>query len=124
MIYNFLSTLQILILCQFTLQNSKVQRISTNVLKAEEADEDKADCTHCGCNLNANHTDLKLYAQSKKHKKSLTCKAVTLTTSFIKLEINEAHNIEGYIDIFLLPLCNQCVDMLKQIFLIARQLLM
>ena len=55
------------------------------------------------CDLNAKYKELKHRAQCKKHNKSLSYKAVPLTTSSISLGNNEAHNIEG----------DHMVDMLK-----------
>ena len=61
---------------------------------------------------------LNFRAQCKKHKKFLPYKAAPLTTSFIKPENNETHNIEGYIAMFLschraITNCDHMVDMLK-----------
>ena len=70
------------------------------------------------CDLCANYEDLKLRAQCKKHKKSLPCKAIPLTTSFIKPGNNEAHIIEGCITMFLschctITNCDHMFDFLK-----------
>ena len=70
------------------------------------------------CDLNAKYQDLRLHAQCKKHKKSLSYKTVPLTTSFISPGNNEPHNIEGYIAMFpschcVTTNCDHMVDMLK-----------
>ena len=89
-----------------------------NTVTSSEADKNKAHRRHYGCNLNAKYQDLKLHALSKKYIKLLPRKAVTSTTSFIKLVISEAHDIEGCINIFFSCHCaiTNCVDMLKNFF--------
>ena len=85
-------------------------------ITSTEADEDKAYCMYCVCDLNAKYQDLKLHSQCMYHKKSLPHKAVPLTTSFINPGNNEAHNIEGCIAMFLrchcaITNCDHMVDM-------------
>ena len=81
-----------------------------------EADENKDHYMHHRCDLNAEYQDMKPHEQSKKRGKSLSCKAVPITTSFIKAEIDKAHNTEGCIAMFsschcAITNCDHIVDM-------------